>query len=75
MRENNVELIQRVMDGINHTLGLYAEDWHHAPADWLLEQWWSILNTVKVSLDHGANPSVPSVSAQEHEQSDDLTEA
>ncbi len=71
MNENNVQMIQRVMDGINHTLALYEKDFHHAPADWLLEQWWSILNTVKVSLDHGGDLSIPSVCSQEDVQLDD----
>lgn len=37
-------LIETVMDMISGTLDNYAKDPHHAPAEWLLENWWCTLN-------------------------------
>jgi len=37
-------LIETVMDMISGTLDTYASDPHHAPAAWLLENWWCTLN-------------------------------
>ena len=37
-------LIETVMDMVNGTLENYDRDPHHAPAAWLLENWWCTLN-------------------------------
>jgi hypothetical protein len=37
-------LIETVMDMISGTLDTYEQDPHHAPASWLLENWWCTLN-------------------------------
>ena len=54
-----VELIRAVQDMINTTLNLYKTDEHHAPAPWLLENWWATLEVVisLSSLDHDEDPS------------------
>lgn len=41
-----VELIRAVQDMISTTLDLYKTDQHHAPAPWLLENWWATLEVV-----------------------------
>ena len=41
-----VELIRAVQDMIDTTLNLYKTDEHHAPAPWLLENWWATLEVV-----------------------------
>jgi hypothetical protein len=46
MNSKQIELIQAVMDMINGTLETYEKDPHHAPAAWLLENWWCTLNAV-----------------------------
>lgn len=37
-------LIETVMDMLSGTLDNYERDPHHAPAAWLLENWWCTLN-------------------------------
>jgi len=44
MRDEARVLIETVMDMINGTLDNYKRDPHHAPADWVLENWWCTLN-------------------------------
>jgi hypothetical protein len=44
--EKQRELIAAVMEMIDTTLNLYKEDEHHAPAAWLLENWWATLDVV-----------------------------
>ena len=44
MNESERTLIETVMDMISGTLDTYAADPHHAPAAWLLENWWCTLN-------------------------------
>ena len=34
------------MDMINDTLETYKKEPHHAPAEWLLENWWNTLQCV-----------------------------
>lgn len=43
MNEKQILLIRGVMDSINGTLEMYEKDATHAPADWLLENWWYTL--------------------------------
>jgi hypothetical protein len=45
-------LIETVMDMINGTLEHYERDPHHAPASWLLENWWCTLNAALQVRDH-----------------------
>lgn len=52
MNEAQSTLILTVMDMINGTLENYAKDPHHAPAAWLLENWWCTLNGVLQIGDH-----------------------
>ena len=44
IEEKQRELIAAVMEMIDTTLNLYKEDEHHAPAAWLLENWWATLD-------------------------------
>lgn len=41
------------MDMISGTLDNYARDPHHAPAAWLLENWWCTLNAALQVGNHG----------------------
>ena len=45
-------LIETVMDMIGGTLDNYEQDPHHAPAAWLLENWWCTLNAALQVRDH-----------------------
>ena len=47
MNEKQLLLIRGVMDSINATLEMYEKDATHAPADWLLENWW---NTIEAAI-------------------------
>jgi hypothetical protein len=44
MNEKARVLIETVMDMLNGTLDTMKEDKFHAPAAWLLENWWCSLN-------------------------------
>jgi len=50
-------LIEAVMDMISGTLDTYARDPMHAPADWLLENWWCTLNAALQVRDEGQGSS------------------
>lgn len=50
-------LIETVMDMISGTLDTYARDPHHAPAAWLLENWWCTLNAALQVRNHGESES------------------
>jgi len=52
MNEKAKTLIETVMDMINGTLEHYERDPHHAPAAWLLENWWCTLNAALQVRDH-----------------------
>jgi hypothetical protein len=54
MNEKQLVLIRGVMDSIHATLELYENDYHYAPADWILENWW---NTLSVVLTSGSSSS------------------
>ena len=45
-------LIETVMDMINGTLTTMENDKFHAPAPWLLENWWCTLNAALQVGDH-----------------------
>ena len=46
MNQEQQDLIAVVMEMISGTLNHYDEDPHHAPAKWLLMNWWHTLNAV-----------------------------
>jgi hypothetical protein len=50
MNEKQRELLHVVMEMISGTCDNMAEDPYHAPAKWLLENWWATLNAV-IELD------------------------
>jgi hypothetical protein len=47
MNEKQLELIAVLQEMISGTLDTYAEDPTHAPAAWLLENWWNTLEAIK----------------------------
>jgi hypothetical protein len=51
MNEKQLILIRGVMDSINATLEMYEKDATHAPADWILENWWHTLEAVTTIRD------------------------
>ena len=46
MNDKQQELLSAVMDMISDTLDNYEKDEHHAPAAWLLENWWNTLQVI-----------------------------
>lgn len=46
MNEQQLVLIQTVMEMIGGTIDNYDADPHHAPARWVLNNWWHTLNGV-----------------------------
>ena len=52
MNEKARVLIETVMDMIDGTLTTMADDEFHAPAPWLLENWWATLNAALQVRDH-----------------------
>jgi len=72
-------LIETVMDMINGTLEHYERDPHHAPAAWLLENWWCTLNAALQVRDHAdskadsfkAADKTESEKGNEHVESDE----
>jgi hypothetical protein len=50
-------LIETVMDMINGTLDNMKSDEFHAPAAWILENWWCSLNAALQVGDHRDNKS------------------
>lgn len=50
-------LIETVMDMLSGTLDTYEKDPHHAPAAWLLENWWCTLNAALQVRDEGQGSS------------------
>jgi hypothetical protein len=46
MNQKQLLLIRGVQDAIHATLELYEKDPNHAPADWILENWWNTLEAV-----------------------------
>ena len=49
-RTKHQELLLTVMEMIDDTLQLYKKDPTHAPAEWLLENWWNTLSLVNLSF-------------------------
>lgn len=47
MNAKQLELIEVLQEMISGTLDNYAKDPTHAPASWLLENWWHTLEAVK----------------------------
>ena len=56
MNDKQQELINIVMEMIEETLEMYKKDPHHAPASWLLENWWNTLQLV-LNLSFSLGPS------------------
>jgi hypothetical protein len=52
MNEKARILVETVMDMINGTLETMSNDEFHAPAPWLLENWWCTLNAALQIRDH-----------------------
>ena len=46
MNQKQIDLVCVVMEMIGGTIDNYDEDPHHAPARWLLNNWWNTLNAV-----------------------------
>ena len=46
MNDKQISLMKVVMEMISDTLDTYEKDEHHAPAAWLLENWWATLQCV-----------------------------
>ena len=57
MNEKEQVLIETVMDMISGTLDTMKEDEFHAPAPWLLENWWHTLNAALQVGNHLDNKS------------------
>ena len=57
MDERARVLIETVMDMLSGTLDTMAKDQFHAPAPWLLENWWSTLNAALQVGNHLDNKS------------------
>jgi hypothetical protein len=55
MNEKARVLIETVMDMINGTLDTMKSDEFHAPATWILENWWCTLNAALQVRDHCDN--------------------
>ena len=73
MHEKARILIETVMDMISGTLDTMSEDKFHAPAPWLLENWWCSLNAalqVGDQFDSKAN----SLEATDHTESEKRNE-
>ena len=73
MHEKARVLIETVMDMISGTLDTMSEDKFHAPAPWLLENWWCSLNAalqVGDQFDSKAN----SLEATDHTESEKRNE-
>ena len=46
MNQQQIELVTVVMEMIGGTIDNYDADPHHAPARWVLNNWWHTLNAV-----------------------------
>ena len=75
MNGRQIMLIQAVQEMIGGTLDLYDSDPTHAPAKWLLENWWNTLEVVLTSSNLVEDLSFPSESVRADVQSDDSTTA
>jgi hypothetical protein len=47
LNDKQLALIETLQDMISGTLDTYEKDPHHAPAKWLLENWWCTLEAIK----------------------------
>ena len=65
MNGRQIVLIQAVQEMIGGTLDLYDQDPTHAPAKWLLENWWNTLEVALTSSDHVEDPSIETKSLSE----------
>lgn len=68
MTERALLLVEVVMDMISTSCDMMEEDPFHAPAKWLMENWWATLNLVRGQLTSSSpseEPSIPSADSQE----------
>lgn len=68
MNEQQLTLIHTVMDMISGTLDTYDADPHHAPARWLLENWWATLNGV-LQIGYQDDSAASNVDPADHAES------
>lgn len=70
MNEQQLTLIQAVMEMISGTIDNYDNDPHHAPARWLLNNWWHTLNGVlELEIRDHANSKSDSFKATDEAES------
>jgi len=69
MNDQERTLIETVMDMISGTLDIYEKDASHAPASWLLENWWCTLNAALQVGNHG-NSKTHSLEATDQTESE-----
>ena len=62
MNQKQELLILTVMEMIGDTIDNYAKDEFHAPPTWILENWWSTLNTA-IEIERTISSSNPSEEA------------
>lgn len=66
-------LIETVMDMISGTLDTMSEDKFHAPAPWLLENWWCSLNAA-LQVGNQFDSKANSLEATDHTESEKRNE-
>lgn len=69
MNERQVVLIEAVMDMISGTLDNMKADEFHAPASWLLENWWCSLNAA-LQIGNQGDSSACSLETADHSESE-----
>jgi hypothetical protein len=75
MNEKARVLVETVMDMINGTLDTMKSDEFHAPAAWLLENWWCSLNAALQVGDHAdskLNSFKPTDEAESKKRDEDI---
>ena len=73
MNEQQIVLIQTVMEMIGGTIDNYDADPHHAPARWVLNNWWHTLNGVLVlesQVGNQGDSSACSLETADHSESE-----
>ena len=73
MNEKARVLIETVMDMISGTLDTMSEDKFHAPAPWLLENWWCSLNAA-LQVGNQFDSKANSLEATDHTESEKRNE-
>ena len=71
MNEQQLILIQTVMEMIGGTIDNYDADPHHAPARWVLNNWWHTLNGVlQLEVRNQFDSKAHSLEATDHTESE-----